>query len=668
MPTGAINGFFVVDLDVKAATANKPARDGFASLEKLEQENVAAGGEPLPNTIVVRRGEGAHLYFDAPPGVYIKTSGGELGEGIDIRGDGGYVVAPDSPHKSGSVYTILDESAPLAKAPEWLLKLVTASKPTNKLTSHESVLKEKTGADLEKAIAEAKIYLAKSDPCIEDGTSSAKLMKYAGVLRASGIPFNTCLDLLKEFDKRCVPPWGEVELDRALDNAGQGPIVAEKKAIAKLFERAKAWGDPLPEAAQVAAPGSKASAEEGLAVFDFHEGGWDIEEPEIPYLVEGLIPSGTVGMLVAPGESLKSWILVSLLLAIAAGGKWLGHFQVQQGRSYYIDYESDRGEAKRRLRILKAGAAPGFVYANTDYNLPDDVFWQNLPADGRLYVIDSLSEGQPAVDENSTLASMPLKLARRISRATGAVFIFLHHVNKGEGNARDKIRGSTTLFNASDFVYGVDTQQTCENGSVTAKVFKIKMKRAKAPKPFTVVLSDTSGLQLVGDPNAPVPEEPPDTWARSLMLKALRAKKEGMTRTQLSESAGRNKQRGLSLIKDLERDGVVVEIDRLMHLDDREARTGRILTVMEKLAHTRKIAKKAVCDLARVLPSDFEKLELMGVLVKTEHEGYVVDPVKAKAVLKPEFFKTPPVSRMNGVHKTAPEALVEPPREELSDI
>lgn len=187
------------------------------------------------------------------------------------------------------------------------------------------------------------------------------------------------------------------------------------------------------------------------------------------------------------------------------------------------------------------------------------------------------------------------------------------------------------------------------------------MKRAKAPKPFTVVLSDTKGLQLVGDPNAPAPEEPPDAWARGHMLRALRDKKDGMTRTALAEAGGRNKQKGLAIIKDLERDGIVVEIERLMHLDDTEARTGRIVRTIRKLEGTRKITKKTVCELANVLPSDVERLDLARVIVWRDVEGYMVDDAKASEMLKPAFFKAPAVGRMNGVHKTAPESPVEHP-------
>jgi DNA-binding transcriptional ArsR family regulator len=625
LPTGAINGFFVLDVDVKEATEDKPAKDGFASLAALE----AKYGVPLPETPTVKSPTGgAHFYFKVPPGKYIKTTGGTLGPGVDIRGDGGQIIAPGSPHKNGRTYEALND-VELADAPEWLLKLVTEDAPVpRKLGENLSPLPDKTGAELESAIARMDKYCSEeAEPCIQDGNSSARLLKCAAKLCAARIPKKQRMELFRKFNARCEPPWDEIELDRAMTNAETGTVVTQITREAAIVERLarNALGPPSPKE-QPAAEAGASTAEEPDPVFDLHEGGWDKDEPEIPYLVSGLIPSGTVGMLVAPGESIKSWILVSLLLAVGKGGKWLNYYEVQQGKAYYIDYESDRQEARRRLRVLQAGTAPGFVYANTDYNMHDDTFWQNLPQDGKLYVIDSLSEGSGDVDENSTLASMPLKFARRISRKTGAVFIFLHHNKKGEGNARDKIRGSSTLFNASDFVYGVDTEPASENGNIVAKIFKVKMKRAKAPKPFSVLLSDAKGLEMVGDPNAPPACEAPDSWTRRKILSAL--KNRPMTRTELAEAAGKQKARGLAAIKDLERDGLVVEIDRKMHLDDPESRALRIVNTARQLAGTRKVTKKTLCQLGNVLPGDVEKLEFCGVLHLDETQGYMVDDRK----------------------------------------
>jgi hypothetical protein len=63
-------------------------------------------GEKLPVTFTVATGKGKHIYFRQPPGPPLGNRTGALsGHGIDVRGDGGYVVAPASVHCTGVIYT-----------------------------------------------------------------------------------------------------------------------------------------------------------------------------------------------------------------------------------------------------------------------------------------------------------------------------------------------------------------------------------------------------------------------------------------------------------------------------------------------------------------------------------------------------------------------------------
>jgi hypothetical protein len=68
-------------------------------------------------TRTVQTGRGFHLYYKGDG----RTRGGVL-PGIDIRGVGGYVVAPPSIHASGHVYEwVEDQREDLAPAPAWTL-------------------------------------------------------------------------------------------------------------------------------------------------------------------------------------------------------------------------------------------------------------------------------------------------------------------------------------------------------------------------------------------------------------------------------------------------------------------------------------------------------------------------------------------------------------------
>jgi hypothetical protein len=86
--TGATSGIVVVDVD--------PYRGGDESLKILTELHGA-----LPNTLQSSTGRGRHYFFGHPGGRVRNRSGAD---GIDIRGDGGYVVAPPSVHQNGISY------------------------------------------------------------------------------------------------------------------------------------------------------------------------------------------------------------------------------------------------------------------------------------------------------------------------------------------------------------------------------------------------------------------------------------------------------------------------------------------------------------------------------------------------------------------------------------
>lgn len=77
---------------------------------------------PLPETAEVRTGgNGLHIIFARPQGVEIRNF--KLGEGVDIKTNGGFIVGAGSLHISGRRYEWLNDLPP-AGPPEWLLKLL----------------------------------------------------------------------------------------------------------------------------------------------------------------------------------------------------------------------------------------------------------------------------------------------------------------------------------------------------------------------------------------------------------------------------------------------------------------------------------------------------------------------------------------------------------------
>lgn len=107
---GAGSGFFVLDID--------PKNGGNETLAALVGENGA-----LPRTRTVRTGSGGTHYYFAMPDFDLGNSPGQLkGTGIDVRGNGGQVVAPPSVTALGSYSVEMD--APIVAAPAWLLEML----------------------------------------------------------------------------------------------------------------------------------------------------------------------------------------------------------------------------------------------------------------------------------------------------------------------------------------------------------------------------------------------------------------------------------------------------------------------------------------------------------------------------------------------------------------
>jgi hypothetical protein len=126
---GSSSGLVILDVD--------PKNGGDETLRDLVREHGA-----LPDTLVVITGGGGEHWYFKHPGGKIKNSRSELGDGLDIRGDGGYVVGPGSLHPdTGQTYRWENESSPedvqLADMPTWLLELVQGKPRARKLAAVE---------------------------------------------------------------------------------------------------------------------------------------------------------------------------------------------------------------------------------------------------------------------------------------------------------------------------------------------------------------------------------------------------------------------------------------------------------------------------------------------------------------------------------------------------
>ena len=109
LATGEGSGVWVLDLDVKNGV------DGLASIAHMD----------IPDTYTVETPSGGrHLYFLHAEGVRNRAA---VLPGVDVRGDGGYVVAAGSKTPIGG-YRVVNPTRPVEAPPE-VLDLVLRKQP-----------------------------------------------------------------------------------------------------------------------------------------------------------------------------------------------------------------------------------------------------------------------------------------------------------------------------------------------------------------------------------------------------------------------------------------------------------------------------------------------------------------------------------------------------------
>ena len=179
--TGMVSGLAVLDID--------PAHGGAESLEKLKAEH-----GKLPTTAMAETGGGGrHYYFAASlPGLRNRAA---IWPGIDLRGEGGMIVAPPSVHPSGKCYRWLTdpEHTALAETPQWLEE---AALGTKDVKGHPM-----------------SYWRALVRDGIEEGARNTTIASLAGHLLWHGIDPEVATELLLCWNRvRCSPPLSDDEV------------------------------------------------------------------------------------------------------------------------------------------------------------------------------------------------------------------------------------------------------------------------------------------------------------------------------------------------------------------------------------------------------------------------------------------------------------------------
>lgn len=183
--TGKASGLIVVDVDIKGDI------NGSASFTALLNAHDA-----LPGTLQVQTPSGGwHLYFTLPDGLELKNSVSKLGPGLDVRAEGGYVVAPPSVI-NGKPYVFENpHDGEIALLPDWLAAEIAKSGNSPRSSTQLA----QNGA--------------------HQGARNDTVFRYAAKLRADGLSKDEAEFLILAAAARCNPHLNTDEALRCLDSA-----------------------------------------------------------------------------------------------------------------------------------------------------------------------------------------------------------------------------------------------------------------------------------------------------------------------------------------------------------------------------------------------------------------------------------------------------------------
>jgi len=401
--TGKKSGIIVADID--------PRNGGNESKESLP------GTFPFTPTSATG-GDGEHILMKYPDnGVGIKNDMDFADfAGIDIKSDGGFIVAPPSRHVSGKNYRWkIGLKTSLAPVPAWFLELIEKENSPERKTP---------------------VLLGETIP---KGKRVKTLRSLSGTMRRRGMNEPAILAALEAINQtQCEEPLPDSKIKDIARSYGK-------------YEPGKITGKgitPAPPAIQFV------NGRE-LQSIEFKEPSW---------IVPGILPEGLCLLSARPKKG-KTWCALSVSVAKSTGGYALGKpdLRVSQGKVAYLCLEDKLRRTKKRLEII-LGDAP----FSEDLILAES--WPRLDKGGlealrdflkehsdcKLVVVDSYAKIKPPRPKNVDAYDFDMSVGgalQSLAQERHVCILLIYHNRKTEGeDPLDDVIGSTGLTAAADAV------------------------------------------------------------------------------------------------------------------------------------------------------------------------------------------------------------------------
>lgn len=451
-------GYLVVDADVK------DGREGIAICELL--------GLELDTFVVQSPSGGRHYYYstDTPIG----NSAQKIGDGVDVRGDGGFVVGPGSildpvyaeNRGVSGRYTILADNQ-IKDAPTFL------KSSAGKRRERAEVFPN-TGLDDPSDIAAGRVWLESHPPAIEGEAGDLHTFKTAASLRQRGLSPNVIFGLMWDhWNERCEPPWEMEDLQAKIASAFKSASGSPgESSVAVILEdlkniRSPALSDPN---------------------WFFHG---DAIDKNTAWLIKDVLPASGIGILSGPSYSGKTFVALDIARAVALQTAFFGAEVDYKGGTIIVAGEGMAG-MRRRLAALDHGDQTLLPIAGRSaVGLDEDEVFAEFARDlaakmkamkedfgvpVRLLVFDTLSSTGLVRDENdnSEMARMMAKIGQLATKLDTVAIITHHPAANGKTE-----RGATAIFNNADFVIRIERD---DPEDPVRSLQLAKQKEGEAPK------------------------------------------------------------------------------------------------------------------------------------------------------------------------------------------
>ena len=444
---------FVVDVD------DRDEYRGSDTLHDLEQRYGA-----LPETVTAITGTGGqHLYFYSPVEVR-NDAGSRLGVGLDIRGEGGQVLAAPTTHPNGRQYQWVDGWSPMEKrpanAPQWLLTL---------LTTQPAMIKPQGTTDLFLAdpTTPSARYCAQTtweQLLIPDGWTLAKTDRHGeqhwtrpgkdtrdGISATIGHNGNDALIVFTS----TIPWLPEGGYNRFGYMAARDHNGDWKQAAKQYLAH-----NTTPADTTIITP------DEMLDMLVDWKTFWTQEHIVEDWIAKPLIARARQTALFAGAKTGKSWLTLNVVAALATGKPILGHPPQTQVHCLYLDYEMVEADLYERLEQfgytedddlshLHYALIPSLPPLNTAEGASAMMRLCELTK-AEVVVIDTTGR---AIEGEENSADSYREFARTTGLAlkrAGIACVRTDHAGK-DGGKKHGQRGSSAKNDDVDIVYRLDT-------------------------------------------------------------------------------------------------------------------------------------------------------------------------------------------------------------------